>query len=60
MAKISSYHVKTTQKLVAPPPLAWLKLIPPPPLFVGVKLHMPPSRCVAPPLPVISDQSLRT
>ena len=38
------------------PPLAWLKLFHPP--FVGVKLHLPPSRFVAPPPPVISDQSL--
>ena len=53
MAKTSSYRVKTTPKLVVPPPSAWIKpFLPPPPLFVGVKPHMPP------PLPVISDQSL--
>ena len=57
MAKTSSYCLKTTPKLFVSHPSAWLKLFPPP-LFVGVKLHMPPSRFVAPPLPVISDQSL--
>ena len=42
MAKTSSYHVKTTPKtFCAPPPSAWLKLFPRP-LFVGVKLHVPP------------------
>ena len=49
MAKTSSYHVKTTPKLF------------PPPLFIGVKLHMRPPPlpfCSPPPLPVISDQSL--
>ena len=60
MAKTSSYCVKTTSKLFMPAPSASLKL-PPPPLFVGVKLHVHPlSRFVAPhPLPVLSDQSLR-
>ena len=58
MAKISSYHVKTTPKLVVPP-FTMAKTFfrhPPPPLFFGgIKLHMPPSRFVAPsptPLPV--------
>ena len=60
MAKTSSYHLKSTPKLVVPPPSERLKLFPPPPLFIGVKLHVPPpSRFVAPPpLPVISDHSL--
>ena len=40
------------------PPSAWLKLFLSP-LFVGVKLHLPPLPfCNPPPLPVISDQSL--
>ena len=53
MAKTSSYHLKTPPKLFVPPPL-----------FVGVKLHVPTppppalSFC-SPPLPVISDQSLK-
>ena len=43
----------------APPPTsAWLKLFLPP-LFVGVKLQVPPLPFCSPlPLPVISDQSL--
>ena len=59
MAKTSSYSVKTIHKMfVPPPPSAWLKPFPPP-LFVGVKLHVPPPLPFgAPPLPVISDQSL--
>ena len=49
MAKISSYRVKTC----CAPPSEWLKLFLPP-LFVGVKLHVPPpSRFIAPPLPVL-------
>ena len=47
MAKTSSYHVKTTPKLFVPP-LSIAKTFSAPSLFVGVKLHMPPSRCVAP------------
>ena len=41
--KLPSYRVKTTQKLSVPPPphLAWLKLFPPPPLFVGVTVPLP-------------------
>ena len=58
MAKTLSYRIKTTPKLFVHPPSAWLKLFASP-LFAGVKLHVPPhSRFVAPPLPVISDQSL--
>ena len=60
MAKTSSYCVKTTPKLFVlpppPPPFSMAKTFSPP-LFVGVKLHMPPSRFVAP-LTVISDQVL--
>ena len=42
MAKTSSYCVKYTPKLVVPPPpSAWLILFLSP-LFVGVRLHMPP------------------
>ena len=40
------------------PPFSIAKTFSGPPLFVGVKVHMPPSRFVAP-LPVISDQSLQ-
>ena len=58
MAKTSSYRVKTTPKLFVTPPSEWLKLFPPP-LFVGVKLHVPPLPFCSPPLPVISDQSLK-
>ena len=45
MAKTSRYRIKTTPKLFVPPP---------PPLFVGIKLHIPSppmSRFVAPPPP---------
>ena len=49
MAKTSSSCVKTTSKFSVPPP----------PSFSMAKIsHAPPSRFVAPPLPVISDQSL--
>ena len=51
MSKNSSYLVKTTPKHFVPPPSVWLKHFPPPLtpcLFVGVTLHMPPSRFVAP------------
>ena len=60
MAKTLSYRVKTSPKNVVPPPHSeWLKLLSPP-LFVGVKLHVPPPLpFCSPPLPVISDQSLR-
>ena len=65
MAKTSSHSVKTTPKLVVPPfSMAKTFFAPPPLLFIGVKLHMPPpplpfcSR--PPPLPVISDQSLNS
>ena len=58
MAKTLSYCIKTTQKLVVPPPpFSMSKTFVAPSLFVGVKLHVVPSRFVAP-LPVISDQSL--
>ena len=40
-AKISSYCVKTTPKLVVPPPpFSMTKTFTPPPPFVRVKLHM--------------------
>ena len=54
MAKTSSYRVKTTSKLVVPPPLsAWLKLFLPPPLPFrrGKTSHAPPSCVVAPAFP---------
>ena len=53
MAKTPSYCIKTTPKLVVPPPppSVWLKPFPHP-LFVGVKLHMSP-----PPLPFCSPPS---
>ena len=54
MAKTSTYRVKPTPKLFVPPPsLAWLKLFPPPTLYIGVKTSHapPPSRFVAPPPP---------
>ena len=41
MAKTSSYRVKNYPKTFCAPPSARLKLFPPP-LFVGVKLHVPP------------------
>ena len=42
---------KNYPKTFCAPPSAWLKLFPSPPLFVGVKLHVPPfpSRFVARP-----------
>ena len=47
MAETSSYRVKTTPKrfVSSSPPSAWLKLFSPT-LFVGVKLHMPPTPVV--------------
>ena len=57
MAKTSIYSIKTTPKLSVPP-FSVAKTFPPP-LFVGVKLHVPPPLpFCSPPLPVISDQSL--
>ena len=44
MAKSSSYSIKTTPKL---PPHQLQHGYPPPPLFVGVKLYIPPSHFVA-------------
>ena len=55
------YIVKTSSfcRKKQPQNVFWSKLFPPPPLFVGVKLHSPPSCFVVPPpLPVISDKSL--
>ena len=51
---------KNYPKTFCAPPSAWLKLFPPPPFHRG-KLHVPPPLpfCSPPPLPVISDQSLR-
>ena len=59
-AKTSSYHVKTTPKLFVPPPFSMAKTFSAPPFRRGKtsRAPPPPSRFVAPPLPVISDQSL--
>ena len=60
MVKTSSTLVKTTQKLVVPPPpFRMSKPCPAPPLILGVRLHLlPTSRFVAPsPLHVIDDHS---
>ena len=43
MVKTSSYRIKTIPKLAVP--------FRPPPLFVGVKLHMPPPPFLYPPSP---------
>ena len=60
MAKTSSYCVKTTPKRCVPPrPFSMAKTFSaPPPLFVGVKLHIPPLPFCSTLLPIISDQSL--
>ena len=52
MAKTSSYRVKSTPKPFVPP-LQNGSNFPPPPLFVGVKLHVPPPLpfCSPPPSP---------
>ena len=51
MAKTSSSCVEsTTKRVVPPPPLAWLKPVPPPPSFCRVKLHL----LSPPPLPFCS------
>ena len=52
MAKLPSSRVKTTQNLLCPPPPPRVKLCQPPsPVFVGVKLHLPPPLllCSSPP-----------
>ena len=55
------YNMALTYKLVVPPLQHGSNFVRPP-LFIGVKLHVPPpSRFVAPPpIPVISDQFLNT
>ena len=60
MAKTSSYRVKSTPKLVVPPPFRMAKTFSAPPFRRGKTSRAPPSRFVAPPLPVISDHSLKT
>ena len=56
MAKTSSYRVKTTPKrFVPPPPFSMAKTFSAPPFHRGKTSLAPPSRFVAPPLPVISD-----
>ena len=57
--KLQPLVLKLPQNLLCPPS-ACLKLFPNP-LLVRVKLHMPPLLlyCSPPPLPVISDQSLK-
>ena len=63
MAKVPSYHINTTPKLVVPPPpptSAWLKLFPPP-FPLGKTSRAPLPFCSPPPpphLPVICDKSL--
>ena len=61
MAKTSSYCVNLPQNFLCPPPPSeWLNLFPPP-LFIGVKLHVSPLPFCSPPPPlsVISDLSLK-
>ena len=52
---------KLPQNLLCPSFIMAKTFSAPPPLFVGIKLHMPPLPFCSPPppLPVISDQSLR-
>ena len=61
--KLPSYCIKLPQNLLCPPPFSMAKT-PPPPFFRRDKIsHAPrPSSFVAPPppLPIISDQSLRS
>ena len=53
--KLQAPVLKQPQNLLCPPPFSMAKT----PFFVGVELHLPPpSRFVAPTLPIISDQSL--
>ena len=59
MAKTSSYRVKTTQNFLCPP-FSTANTFSAPPFRRGKSSRVPPSRFVAPPLPVISDQSLRS
>ena len=61
MAKTSSYHTKLHKlpQNVVCPPFSMAKHFSTTPPFIGVKLHIPPFRFCSPPLPVISDQSLR-
>ena len=42
MAKTSSYRIETTPKLVVLPFSMDTTFLAPAPLFIGVKLHMPP------------------
>ena len=51
MAKTSSYRIKTTPKLVVPPPSAWLKLCLPPPFHRGKTSRAPPLPFCSPPPP---------
>ena len=58
MAKTSSYHVKTNPNFLCPPFSMAKTFSAAPPFRRGKTSRAPPSRFVAPPLPVISDQSL--
>ena len=51
MAKTSSYRVKSTPKLVVPPPFRMAKTFSAPPFRRGKTSRAPPSRFVAPPSP---------
>ena len=54
-----NFKLRTTPQLVVPPfSMAKTFCAPPPPIFMGVKLHMSPAPVLLPPPPVISDQSL--
>ena len=55
--KIYNKNIKKKKKRFVTPPSEWLKLFPPP-LFIGIKLPMPPSLFIAP-LPVISPLVFR-
>ena len=57
MAETSSFYVKTTPKQFVPP-FSMAKAFSDAPFRRGKTSRAPPSRFVAPPLPVISDQAL--
>ena len=58
MAKTLSYRVKTTPKLLTPPPLSMAKTPPSPALFHSCAKPLSSFCSPPPPLPIISDNSL--